>query len=267
MRMGQKTGPAIRRGNEGERTLRLIATVAAFALSSLPAQAFDVTAMTDAERAALQAEIKDYLINNPDILIEVAQALEVKQNAAQAGTDRELIAANAEAIFNDPASFVGGNPEGSITLVEFIDYRCGYCRKAHPEIAELVKSDGDIRYVVKEFPILGEESVIASKFAIATLRVAGPEAYLAVNAGLYEGFRGEFTPETLGAFAEGLGIDPGPILADMDSPEVAAIIEANHNLAKRLQISGTPTFVLGDSMLRGYLPLADMRAIVAEERG
>ena len=133
-------------------------------------------------------------------------------------------------------------------------------------MAELVKSDGDIRYVVKEFPILTEESLIAARFAVAALQVAGPEAYQKINAGFYESFRGDVTNDTLSAFATGLGIDPAPIMAAMSSPEVEKVIAANHALAQRLQISGTPTFVLGDEMLRGYVPLDAMREIVAKVR-
>lgn len=229
--------------------------------------AFDPSNMTEAERAALQAEIRTYLVANPDILIEMSQALEQKQAEAQATGDKALIATNAAEIFSDGYSYVGGNPEGNLTVVEFIDYRCGYCRKAHSEVAELVSSDGNIRYVVKEFPILGDQSVLAARFAIATLRVAGADAYAKVNAGFYESFRGDVTEETLRAFAVGFDLDPVPILAAMNLPEVTKVIEQNQLLAQRLGISGTPTFVIGEQMLRGYAPLEAMRGIVGEERG
>jgi protein-disulfide isomerase len=190
------------------------------ALLSSPVFAFDMTAMSDADRQALRAEIRSYLIENPEIMLEVQAALDAKQTAAQKQADATMVTANKDAILNDGVSFVGGNPNGSLTVVEFIDYRCGYCKKAHAEVAELVKSDGDIRYVVKEFPILGEQSLLASRFAIAALHVAGPEAYMAVNKGFYEAFRGDVTPETLASFAAGLGLDAKAILAGMDDPSV-----------------------------------------------
>jgi protein-disulfide isomerase len=239
---------------------------AAVLLAAWPALAFDIASMTAEEKAALHAEIREYLLANPEVLIEMSQILDERQAAMQGDYDAGLVAANAEAIFRDGYSFVGGNPNGSLTVVEFIDYRCGYCKKAHAEVEELVRSDGDIRYVVKEFPILGEESVLASRFAIATLQVAGMDAYKKVNDGFYESFRGTVTPETLTAFARSLGLDPAPIMGHLDSPEVTAVIEENHRLAERLEVSGTPTFVLGETMLRGYLPLEEMRAIVAEVR-
>lgn len=240
--------------------------LAALLAAPTPAAAFDITKMTDAERTALRAEMRAYLLDNPEVLAEAIDVLQSRQAEAAAKGDAGLVAANAREIFDDGHSFVGGNPDGSLTVVEFIDYRCGYCRKAHAEVAELVRSDGDIRYVVKEFPILGEESVTASRFAIAALRTVGAEAYGKINAGFYESFRGDVTPETLTAFAAGLGLDGAAIVAGMDAPEVTKVIEENHLLAERMQISGTPTFVVGGQMLRGYAPLETMRAIVADAR-
>lgn len=245
------------------------APLAAAALIGLsaPAMAFDLKAMSADEKAAFGEAVRGYLLEHPEVLTEAINVLNQRQAATEAETDKGLVKANASDIFDDKVSYVGGNPAGDITVVEFIDYKCGYCKKAHSEVKDLVAKDGNIRYIVKEFPILSEESVIASRFAIATLQVAGPEAYAKVNAGFYESFRGDITPDTLSAFAKDLGLDPAPILAKMDAPEVAKIIADNHALAQRLQISGTPTFVMGGQMIRGYVPLAAMESTVAEERG
>lgn len=246
--------------------MRLAPAVLAILLAT-PATAFDVTKMTEAEREAFRAEVRAYLLENPEVLAEAIDELQKRQAEAAAEGDAALVKANAAEIFEDGHSFVGGNPDGSLTVVEFIDYRCGYCKKAHAEVAELVSSDGDIRYIVKEFPILGEQSVTAARFAIAALQTLGSDAYEKINAGFYEDFRGDVTEETLLAFADDLGLDGKAILAKMDAPEVTKVIEANHLLAQRMQISGTPTFVMGGQMLRGYAPLETMRAIVADERG
>ena len=235
-------------------------------LLATSALAFDPANMSDAEKEAFGAAVRTYLLDHPEVLSEVVDALHARQAEAQAQGDKAIVAANAAEIFADPASYVGGNPEGGLTVVEFLDYRCGYCRKAHADVAELVRSDGDIRYVVKEFPILGEESLLASRFAIAALRVLGADAYEKINAGFYESFRGDVTEETLTAFAASLGLDPAPILARMNDPEVTAIIEANHLLAQRMDISGTPTFIIGDQVVRGFAPLEAMRQIVEEAR-
>ena len=138
----------------------------ALALLGTPAQAFDVTQMSDAERAAFGAEIRAYILENPQLIIEAVNLLEQQQADAAAQTDLTLVSENAEDLFNDGYSWVGGNPDGDITLVEFMDYRCGYCRRAMPEVAKLLAEDGNIRLIVKEFPILGEASMRSSRFAV-----------------------------------------------------------------------------------------------------
>ena len=243
-----------------------LATAALLGLAS-PALAVDLSAMSAEEKAAFGDAVRAYLLENPEVLTEAIEVLKTRQAAAEAVADVELVKANAADLFADTASYTGGNPEGDLTVVEFIDYRCGYCKKAHSEVMDLVNGDGNIRYIVKELPILSEDSATAARFAIATLQVAGPEAYAKVNAGFYESFRGEVTPDTLSAFADDLGLDAAPILARMEAPEVTKVIEDNHALAQRMQISGTPTFVMGEQMVRGYIPLAHMQQVVAEERG
>jgi protein-disulfide isomerase len=221
--------------------------------------------MTAEERAALRDEIRAYLIENPEVLVEAMDVLQEREDVAALERDAQLVQTRAADIFASPSDWVGGNLQGDITLVEFMDYRCSYCRKAHEEVKELVASDGNIRYVVKEFPILGEASLISSQFAIAVRLLHGDDAYKAAHDALIA-LRGEPTAETLGRLATDLGHDPATILEKMGADEVIAIISANHALADGMEISGTPTFVLKDQMLRGYVPLEDMRGIVAEAR-
>lgn len=246
---------------------RATAVATALSLTALtaPAQAFDVTNMTPDERSALHAEIRSYLLDNPEIIMEAVGVLEQRQAEAQAMGDVDLVRVNAEAIFEDDHSWIGGNPDGDITLVEFTDYRCGFCRRAHTEIEQLLEADDNIRFIVKEFPILGEESVLSSRFAIAVKQVAGDDAYKAAHDALIT-FRGAVTPEALDGLAQELDLDAAAVLAQMNSEEVTQIIAENHALAGRLQISGTPTFVLEDQLLRGYMPLADMQTLVAQAR-
>jgi len=231
----------------------------------MQAQAFDVTNMSDDERSALREEIRSYLLDNPEIIMEAVSVLEQRQADAQAMGDVDLVRVNADAIFDDGHSWVGGNPDGDITLVEFTDYRCGFCRRAHAEVEQLLAADGNIRFIVKEFPILGEESVMSSRFAIAVKQVAGDEAYKAAHDMLIA-FRGQVTPDALERMANDLDLDSAAILERMMSEDVTQIIAENHALAGRLQISGTPTFVLEDQLLRGYLPLADMQTLVQQTR-
>lgn len=231
----------------------------------LAASALDLESLSASDRALLQAEIRSYLLENPEVIMEAVAVLEDRQAAQQAQQDVDLVKTNADALFDDPQSWTGGNAEGDVTLVEFMDYRCGYCRRAHPDIAGLLQDDGNIRFIIKEFPILGEESVLASRFAIATRQVAGDDAYKAVHDALMT-YGGTMNERAFTRIAETLGLAPVPILAAMDSDAVTRVIADNHALGQRMQISGTPSFVMGDRMLRGYLPKAAMQEIARDIR-
>lgn len=241
---------------------RLLATAALMTALLAPPVLAEMTAE---ERTALRDEIRAYLIENPEVLVEAMNVLQEREEVAGLERDALLVQTRASDIFASPSDWVGGNLQGDITLVEFMDYRCSYCRKAHDEVKELVASDGNIRYVIKEFPILGEASLLSSQFAIAVRLLHGDDAYKAAHDALIT-LRGEPSADTLGRLAADLGHDPEPILARMGTDEVRAIITANHALADGMEITGTPTFVLKDQMLRGYVPLEDMRSIVEEAR-
>lgn len=248
---------------------RLAPLAAALALGlAAPALAetgFDPAEMSAEERAAFREEIRAYLLEHPEVIFEAVAVYEQQQAEAKAGEDVTLVRTNAEAIFDDGYSWVGGNPDGDVTVVEFMDYRCGYCRKAFDEVNELIESDGNIRFVVKEFPILGEASVLSSRFAVATKQVAGDDAYEDVHNALMT-FTGQPDEAALTRLAESLALDPEPILAAMDSDAVIEELQETRALAQRLQVSGTPTFVIGETMLRGYAPLDAMRGIVEDTR-
>lgn len=246
-------------------TFRPLLLAAGLALSATTAPAFDVDAMSDAERSAFRAEIRAYLLDNPEVIMEAVQVLENREAQAQASNDQTLVQVNSDALFDDGYSWVGGNPEGDVTVVEFLDYRCGYCRKAQPDLEELVESDGNIRLIIKEFPILGEASMTSSRFAIAVKQVAGDAAYKQVHDALMA-LNGDVTAPALRRLAGTLGLDADAIVAQMDSDDVTQVIADTRALGQRLQISGTPTFVMGDQMLRGYAPLATMRQIVDDAR-
>ncbi|MDJ0629046.1 MAG: DsbA family protein [Rhodobacter sp.] len=246
-------------------SLKTFAASGLVALLAAPLAAFDMNAMTDAEREVFRAEIRAYLMDNPEVLLEAIDVLEERQAAEQAAGDIELVQVNAESIFNDGYSYVGGNPDGDITVVEFLDYRCGYCKRAHPEVTELIASDGNIRYIIKEFPILGEQSVLASRFAIAVKEVEGPEAYLETHDTLMT-LRGEISEASLSDLSEQLGYDTPSVFDAMNSDVVQDQIAQNRQLAQRLQINGTPSFIFETEMLRGYAPLEAMRDVVEELR-
>ena len=243
---------------------KLITTTALVLALATPV--FAQSKMTDAERVDFRAEVRAYLMENPEVLMEAIGVLEERRNADAVADDLAMMETNADEIFRDPASWVGGNPEGDITLVEFMDYRCGYCKKAFEDVAELIKSDGNIRFVVKELPILGEQSDLTSRFAVAVLQLEGAEAYEKVHNALMV-MRGDATVDSLSALGAELGLaDVAAVVARMTGPEVSSVIEANLALAQRLDVNGTPTFVIDKTLVRGYVPLDAMRQIVEGQR-
>jgi protein-disulfide isomerase len=230
-------------------------------LAATPAMAFDPAAMSATERAAFGQAVRDYLMENPEVLVEAIGVLEQRQAAMETENDAALIRTHADAIFDDGHSWVGGNPDGDVTIVEFVDYRCGFCRRAHPEVEQLLSVDGEVRLIVKEFPILGEQSELSSRFAVAVQQLHGGDAYKAAHDALIT-FRGDVTLPALERLAEELGHEAGPVITRMNEPAVTDILRENRQLAERLRISGTPTFIMGDMMVRGYLPIDGMLELV-----
>lgn len=243
-------------------------TAAAF-LTASPLAAQSVP-MNDAERTAFGAEVRAYLMANPEVIFEAVAEFERRTAAAQNDMDGTLVEINAEEIFADDHSWVGGNVNGDLTVVEFLDYRCGFCRRAQEQIADLLGTDGNIRLIIKEFPILGPQSTIMSRFAIAVQQESTPEHYEEAHDRLML-WDGDFTQTSARLLADELGLDADSVLAQMDSPAVDAILQSNHELAQRLQISGTPTFVMGDveggELVRGYRQADELREIVSRLRG
>ncbi len=233
--------------------------------TALPASATDIDAMTDGERDAFRAEVRAYLLDNPEVLMEAIAVLEERraQDAAQA--DVALLENYGEEIFNDGFSYVGGNPDGDITVVEFLDYQCSFCKRAFPAVEELIAGDGNIRFIVKEFPILGDASVLGSRYAIAVKNLYGDDAYKTIHDELML-LRGGLTPQTLVRLSEDQNFDHDDIRAEMDNEDITRIIDANRDLAARLQIQGTPSFIMGDTFVRGFLELNQMRQVIASER-
>ncbi len=234
-------------------------------LAPMAAGALDLDAMTPAEREAFRAEVRAYLLENPEVLQEAIAVLEARQAEVQAEADRALVSSLSSELYDDGRSWVGGNPDGDIVLVEFMDYRCGFCRRALPEVESFVETDGDVRLVLKEFPILGEESVLASRFAIAVRNAHGAETYKEVHDALMA-MRGAVSEGALRRLAQAHELDPAPLIEAMNGPEVTEELRANRALAQQLQISGTPSFVLGGELVRGFVTAAQMAEIAEAAR-
>jgi protein-disulfide isomerase len=231
----------------------------------VPETATKAPALTEAERKAFRDEVRAYLLDNPEVLIEAMEVLQQREEEAALARDTQYLTLNKDLVFANANDWIGGNPNGDITLVEFMDYRCGYCRQAYAEVEELIKTDGKIRFVVKEFPILGDASMLSAQFAIALRQLHGDEAYAKAHDALMT-LRGEPTPETLTRLATDMGYEAKPILDRMQAPEVLVVIQENYAMAEALEITGTPAFIMGDTVMRGYAPLDEMRKFVVEER-
>lgn len=227
--------------------------------------------MGDADRAALRAEIRAYLIEHPEVIFEAVAEYERRTMAQQADMDTTLVEINAEAIYSDGHSWVGGNPEGDITLVEFMDYRCSFCRRAFPHMMEFAGEDGNVRLVIKELPILGPQSEVMSRFAVAVLQLGTSEQYFAAHERLLA-WEGDLSDSAMGALAVELGLDAEAVLTQMRSSDVTEVLAENRALAQRLQISGTPSFVIGipegpGELLRGFLPADELHNVAEQLRG
>lgn len=242
----------------------IIATIWFLAFSSISI-AMDINNLTNADRKVLQKEIRRYILENPDIIFEAADIVRKREAALEVQEDEELIQSNFHEIFYDNYSYVGGNPDGDITIVEFVDYKCGYCRKAAELVRELIAKDDNIRFVVKEFPILGEASLVSSKFAIAVKNIGGPEKYKVAH-DILLALTAEPTEIYLRRIAKELELNPEELFEAMQSDLVAQEIDQTGELAQKLQISGTPTFILGDQFLRGFVPLEILSKAIQSER-
>ena len=211
---------------------------------------------------AIRKIVREYLIEHPEVLIEAQQALQAKRAAQEAEQAQQAILLYRDELFSDPEAPVAGNPDGAITLVEFFDYRCGYCRRVKPTVETLLAENDDLRFVFKEFPILGPESTEAARAALAARSQGNYEAF---HWALMEA-EGSFDRDHILSVARSVGLDVVRLTRDMEEPALDALIERNAALANALGIGGTPAFVIGDRVIGGALPLDHFRAAIADAR-
>lgn len=248
--------------------MMLIKTIAIAGIALLGAtfaQAAELLEMSDAEREAFRAEVREYLLDNPEVILEAIQVLEKRQAQDEAQSDLDLVRNNFDALVNDGYSWVGGNPEGSITIVEFSDYRCTYCKRAHDEVQALLANNDDVRYVLKEFPILGPDSKLAAQAAVSILVNQGDEIYENFN-DLLMRHNGAVNVKSMSKLIKRAGGDVDLMIEHMEDELVQQILASNRALGQKMQISGTPSFVIGSEMLRGFMPLAGMQQYIDRAR-
>ncbi len=213
------------------------------------------------QKQAIERIVKDYLVQNPEVLLEVGRALEKRQAEMQVAEHRRIIVENKDKIFASPVDFVMGNPNGDITVVEFFDYNCPWCKRAVGELTKLIESDSNVKVVLKEFPIFGENSTFTAKVAMAS-RVQGK--YLDFHMALMK--ERQVTKDNVFQIAEKVGLDVDKLKADMDKPEFDAAIKQNSAIAQALGIEGTPGYVVDAKVNVGFLALDGLRQIIGEAR-
>jgi protein-disulfide isomerase len=242
-------------------TLALGALVSA-SLWAAPAPAGEPP--SPAERQMLEQVIHDYLMSHPEVVTEALKAAEAKEKAHEEEQARAEIVKHRDELLHDSASPVGGNPDGDVTIVEFFDYRCPYCKQMEPALEALLKEDGKIRIVYKEFPILGPESKIASEVSLAALKQS-PDKYSRLHAALMNA-RGQLSEEAIMKYAEAADLDMARIKADMRGRDITILLKRNLDLAETLNITGTPAFIIGDTMAPGAIDLVTLKKMVADAR-
>ena len=221
---------------------------------------------TDEQRHEIGTIVRDYLMKNPEVLQEVIGELEKRQAVAEADKHKAAISTHREALFNSKRQVNLGNPQGDVTLVEFFDYNCGYCKRALADMLELLKSDQKLRFVLKEFPVLGPGSVEAAQVAVAVnMQDRTGKKYLEFHQKLLSG-RGQIDKAKALAAAKDVGLDMARIEKDLQSGEVKATLEESVKLAEALGISGTPSYVVGQSVIPGAVGAAALKQQVEAAR-
>ena len=201
-------------------------------------------------RGDVEAIVRDYLLRNPEILTDMQAELEDRQREEQRLALLDAIGGSSDAIFNAAHDGIIGNPEGSSTVVEFFDYNCGFCKRAYEDMAAMVAADSELRFVLKEFPILGPDSQKAHIVSMALRRLA-PEKYGEFHRILLTGPRA--TEATAIAAATGLGVDEAALRSEMRNPDIADAFNETYDLAQKLAITGTPSYVIGQEVVFGAL--------------
>lgn len=219
----------------------------------------------DGQRQAIEAIIKDYLVKNPDVLQEAIAEGERRAQETQKLAQGAALKESREALVNSPHSVVAGNPTGDVTLVEFFDYNCGYCRKALGDIQALIKSDPKLRVVLKDFPVLGAESLEASKLSLAAKQQLKGDKLFEFHVKLLES-KGRVNGEKAMAVAKEMGLDTARLAKDAQGAEVKAALAENVGLGDKLGLSGTPAFIIGDEIIPGAVGLDPIRKTIADVR-
>ncbi len=236
---------------------RLLAAAAAAALLVLPVPSRAET-FSNAQRGEIEKIIKDYLISHPEVLEQASAELEKRKQMAEAEKAKAEIASHAQALFYSPRQVTIGNTKGNVTLVEFFDYNCGYCKRALADLTTIMKQDPRLRVVLKEFPVLGPGSVEAARVAVAVRMQDSGNKYFDFHQRLLGG-RGQADLAHALEAAKAAGFDMVRLQKDMNSDEVKASIDEDMKLAEALSLNGTPSYVVGTEIVVGAVGLEALK--------
>ncbi len=209
-----------------------------------------------------EQRVRTYLVDHPEVIVEAMNRLEARQGQQETAEAQAVLKSHIDAVFRDPGSPVGGNPGGDVTLVEFFDYNCPYCRMMAPVMKEAEAVDPQLRIVYKEFPILGPNSVFAAKAALAADKQG---KYVAFHRALYEA-RAPIDEAKVLEVAGTVGLDVDRLKADMQDAAIGGLLDKNGKLAQALRITGTPGFVIGDQVTSGATDLNNLQTLIRGAR-
>ena len=242
---------------------RLAGAAAALLMLALPVAAQEFSAP---QKSEIESIIKEYLISHPEVLQEAIAELDKRQAAADVEKAKAAVAGNAETLFNSTRQVVLGNPKGDVTMVEFFDYNCGFCKKAMADMFELLKDDPKLRIILKEFPVLGPGSVEAARVAVAVrMQDKTGKKYLEFHQKLLGG-RGQADKARALAVAKEVGMDMKRIDTDLASDEIKFSLEESLKLAETLGLNGTPSYIVGTDVVVGAVGLDALRVKVSTAR-
>ena len=205
--------------------------------------------------------IKNYILDNPEIVIEAIELFQKKQSLNAIKKEKETIKSLSVELYDDTNSYFFGNENSELKIVEFIDYNCGYCKKNHEIIMNILNENNNIKYIIKELPILGESSLLASKFAVTIYLIDGPKIYKKFYDSLM-GYNNQLNFEILKKISKKVGSSIKDFNFHINNDKVKNVILKNLNLADKLSIDGTPTFIIEDNVFRGFISFDQLQEII-----
>lgn len=239
--------------------------ITAALLVCTPLSTFAADTLSAGQKTEVEQVVREYLLKNPNVIVEAINELQRRDEAAAAQKQRDTMKNMSAELTSSPNDPVMGNPDGDVTMVEFFDYRCGFCKRVFDDVQTLLKEDGNIRYVLKEFPILGDDSVFASRAAMAVW-LNQKSKYAAFHTAMMSS-KGALSNDKVMELAKASGVDTTALPEQMNDPKVDETLSSTQAQAQALGLTGTPAFIIGSNVAPGAIPLVAMKQLVDAARG